>query len=111
MVVAPLTSGSRFARVHAETFDVDAIPALAGGMLRAQATVDVAAQQIAAADLPTQGVPDVTSPAAALASVDVDVAQQLTTMMVAADAHHLTAAAMQAALTTYRDALSLDLDN
>ena len=90
---------------------MDAISALAGGMLRAQASVDAAAQQIAAADLPKQNAPDVTAPGSAPASMDIDVAQQLTTMMVAADAHHLTAAAMQAALTTYRDSLSLDLDN
>ena len=84
-----------------DTRCVDAINALVGGAQRAQATVDAAAQQLAAADLPTAPVPDATSPAAPDPSTNVDVAQQLTTMMVAADMHHATTAALRAAMSMY----------
>ena len=80
---------------------MDAINALVGGAQRAQATVDAAAEQLAAADLPTTPVPDATSPAAPEPDAFVDVAQQLTTMMVAADMHHATTAALRAAMSMY----------
>ena len=88
---------------------MDAINSLVGGAQRAQATVDAAAQQIAAADLPTAENPDPTNPAHPIppGSHDVDVADQLTTMMVAADMHHVTTAALRAAFATYRDSLAL----
>jgi hypothetical protein len=88
---------------------MDAINSLVGGAQRAQATVDAAAQQIAAADLPTPKNPDPTNPfsPAPAAVHDVDVAGQLTTMMVAADMHHVTTAALRAAFSMYRDSLAL----
>ena len=47
---------------------MDAINSLVGGMRRAQATFDAAAQQLAAADLPTATNPDPTNPVAAAAA-------------------------------------------
>ena len=87
--------------VAVDTLRVDAINALVGGAQRARATVDAAAEQLAAADLPTVPVPDATSPAAPNPDAFVDVAQQLTTMMVAAGMHHATTAALRAAMSTY----------
>ena len=88
---------------------MDAINALLGGLNRVQTTFSGAAQQIAADGLPTTANPDPTNPVHPDPSVatDVDVAQQLTTMMVAADAHHLTTVALRAALSMYRDSLDL----
>ncbi len=86
---------------------MDAINALIGGAQQARAAVDAAAQQIAASDLPTASAPDVTSPAAPKTLNDVDVAEQLTTMMVEADAHHVTTAALRQVLDTYQDTLDL----
>ncbi len=88
---------------------MDAINSLVGGLQRSQATFDGAAQQLAGADLPTAANPDPTNPAAPAPSAanNVDVAEQLTTMMVAADSHHLTTVALRAALSMYRDSLEL----
>jgi hypothetical protein len=84
-----------------DTVRVDAVNALVGGAQRAQATVDAAAEQVAAADLPTTPVPDAASPAPPDPSTNVDVAEQLTTMMVAAGTHHATTAALRAAMSMY----------
>jgi len=89
---------------------MDAISALVSGLDAQQAVVNGAAQQIAAADLPTTANADPTNPAhpdVSAAGGGVDVAQQLTTMMVAADAHHLTTVALHAALSVYQDVLDL----
>jgi hypothetical protein len=93
---------------------MDAINSLVSGARSAQATVDAAAQQIAVADLPTGKNPDPTNPFAPAPAVgnptannDVDVAGQLTTMMVAADMHHVTTAALRSAFSLYRDSLAL----
>jgi hypothetical protein len=93
---------------------MDAINSLAGGARNAQVAVDAAAQKIAAADLPTAAHPDPTNPAptnsngpAPATSGDVDVADQLVTMTVAADMHHVTTAAMRSAFSMYRDSLDL----
>ena len=88
---------------------MDAINSLVSGARSAQATVDAAAQQIAVADLPTGKNPDPTNPfaPAPAAGNNVDVAGQLTTMMVAADMHHVTAAALRSAVSMYRDSLAL----
>jgi hypothetical protein len=89
---------------------MDAINALVSGLDAQQAVVNGAAQQIAAADLPTVANPDPTNPAhpdVRAAGGNVDVADQLTTLMVAADAHHLTTAALRAALSTYQDVLDI----
>jgi hypothetical protein len=84
---------------------VDAISSLVAGTQRAQATLDAAAQQIAQADLPTSAAPaDVMNPQP---STNVDVADQLTTMMVAADMHQITTAALRSALAMY--ATSVDM--
>jgi hypothetical protein len=80
---------------------VDAINSLVAGTQAAQRSFDAAAEQLAAADLPTAAVPDATAPAAPNPSTNIDVAQQLTTMMVAADTHHATTAALRAALSMY----------
>ena len=89
---------------------MDAIGALVSGLDAQQAVVNGAAEQLAAADLPTTANPDPTNPAypdVAAAGGGVDVAQQLTTLMVAADAHHLTTAALRAALSVYQDAVDI----
>ena len=86
---------------------MDAISSLAGSLQRAQVMFDNSAARLASADLPTAVVPDATSPAAPDPSNNVDVAEQLTTMMVAADAHHLSAAAMRVALSMYEDSVQL----
>jgi hypothetical protein len=80
---------------------VDAINSLVAGTQAAQRTFDSAAEPLAAADLATTTVPDATTPAAPNPSTNIDVAQQLTTMMVAADVHHATTAALRAALSMY----------
>jgi hypothetical protein len=88
---------------------MDAISSLVGGLNQAQATVNGAAQQIAADGLPTTASPDPTNPVNPdpAAATGVDVAQQLTTMMVAADTHHLTTVALRAALSMYQDTLDI----
>ena len=88
---------------------MDAINSLLTGAANARATFDAAAQQLAAADLPTAANPDPTNPAhpSPPASNDVDVAGQLTTMMVAADMHHATAAALRSAFSLYRESIDL----
>jgi hypothetical protein len=88
---------------------MDAINNLVGATQRAQATFDAAAQQIAAADLPTASRPDPTDPAAAnpARGGDVDIADQLVTMTVAADMQHVTIAALRAAFSLYQDSLEL----
>ena len=90
---------------------MDAINALAAGARRAEAVFDAAAGQVARADLPTAAAPDPTNPArpdpAAAGVGDVDVAGQMVTMMVAADAHRATTAAMRSAFALYRDSLGL----
>jgi hypothetical protein len=88
---------------------MDAINSLLAGMQSSQAMFDGAAQQVAAMDLPSAIVPDPTNPAhpQPQISTNVDPAQQLTTMMVAADSHHLTAAAMRVALGMYQDSVNM----
>lgn len=90
---------------------MDAINNLVGATQRAQATFDAAAQQIATADLPTAAdLPsDPTDPGAANAprSGDVDIADQLVTMTVAADMQHVTIAALRSAFSLYQDSLDL----
>jgi hypothetical protein len=83
---------------------VDAISSLVAGTQRAQATVDAAAQQIAQADLPTSVPTDVMNPQP---SRNVDVADQLTTMMVAADMHQITTAALRSALALYSTSVDM----
>ena len=86
---------------------MDAISSLAGSLQRAQTMFDDSAARLASADLPTAIVPDATSPATPDPSNNVDVAEQLTTMMIAADAHHLSAAAMRVALSMYENSVQL----
>ena len=88
---------------------MDAINSLIGGTRRAQAAFDAAAQGVAAADLPTAAQPDPTNPVAPALprTADVDVADQLVAMTVAADMHHVTAAALRSAFSMYQDSLDL----
>ena len=86
---------------------MDAINALFAGTARAQATFYVAAQKLAAADLPTASTPDVTAPVAPDPSTNVDVAEQMTTMMIAADAQQATTAALKSALDLYKQSIDL----
>ena len=88
---------------------MDAINSLAGGVRSAQATFDAAAQQIAAADLPTTRSPDPTNPVHPdpAAATGVDIADQLVTMTVAVDMHHVTTAALRSAFSLYRDSIDL----
>lgn len=85
---------------------MDAISALVVGMQRSQATVNNAASQIASADLPTASSPGPSAASNPGPSTNVDVADQLTTMMVAADSHHLSATAIKVAMSTYQDILN-----
>ncbi|HEV7525105.1 MAG TPA: hypothetical protein VGP92_09070 [Acidimicrobiia bacterium] len=88
---------------------MDAINSLGTGARRAQATFDAAAQQLAAADLPTAKNPDPTNPVSPSPPVgpEVDVAAQLVTMTVAADMHHITTAALRSAFSLYRESIDL----
>ena len=88
---------------------MDAINSLAAGSRQARATFDAAAQQLAAADLPTAKNPDPTNPVSPSppTSAEVDVADQLVTMTVAADMHHVTSAALRSAFSLYRDSIDL----
>ena len=86
---------------------MDAINSLLAGMQSSEAMMNGAAQQIASMDLPSAIVPQPTNPANPQVSTNVDPAQQLTTMMVAADAHHLTATAMRVALSMYQDSVNM----
>ncbi|HUI48045.1 MAG TPA: hypothetical protein VL119_05080 [Acidimicrobiia bacterium] len=88
---------------------MDAINSLLAGTRRAEATVDATADRLAGADLPTAAEPDPTNPSSPSSprSQDVDVADQLVTMNVAADMHHVTTAALRSAFSLYRDSLEL----
>jgi hypothetical protein len=87
---------------------MDAINSLVAGMHRSQVAFDGAAQHLAGADLPTASNPDPTNPFSPAPPVHgVDVADQLVTMTVAADMHHVTAAALRSAFSMYQDSLDL----
>ena len=101
-------AGSRFWRGNADNWSVDAINSLVASTQRAQVLFDAAADRIASADLPTANAPEPTNPVAAQPpSTDVDVAEQMITMMVAADAHHASTAALRGALELYQASLEL----
>jgi hypothetical protein len=86
---------------------VDAISSLVAGAQRVQATFDNAAQQLAAADVPTAAAPDATDPVVPDPSNSVDVAEQMTTMMIAGDQHLATTAALKSALELYKQSVDL----
>jgi len=88
---------------------MDAINSLTVGSLRAEATFDAAAQQVAGAELPTTATPGPTSPVAgAPAAVsDGDLVGQIVTMNLAANVHHVTTAALRSAFSLYRDSIDL----
>jgi flagellar basal body rod protein FlgC len=95
--------------IPSKTDGMDAINSLIGGTQRAQAAFDAAAQQIASVDLPTAKSPDPTNPVSPTPPGvnEVDVAQQMIAMTVAADTHHATTAALRAAFSMYQDTLDL----
>ena len=86
---------------------MDAIGALTAGSARALVAMDGAAEKLAGADLPTSAAPDVTAPATPNPSTNVDVAEQMTTMMVASDTQQATTAALKAALELYKSSVDL----
>jgi hypothetical protein len=86
---------------------MDAINALRAGTAQARARFDAAAEQLAHADLPTETLPDVTSPVAPDPTGNVDVAEQMIAIMSAAQMHHVTTAALRAALTTYQSSVEM----
>ena len=88
---------------------MDAINSLVAGSRQAESVFDAAAQNLAGADLPTAKNPDPTNPISPSppTSQDVDVADQLVTMTVAADMHHATTAALRSAFSMYRDSIDL----
>ncbi len=91
---------------------MDAIQSLLAGTQRAEVAFDGAAQQIAGADLPTAANASPGSPArpvvpGSVGSHDVDIADQMVTMNIAADMHHVTTAALRSAFSMYRDSLDL----
>jgi hypothetical protein len=83
---------------------MDAISSLVGASVQARAVVDAAAQHIAAADLPVSA-----DGIASTAEVNrnIDVAEQMTTLMVAAGQHHATTAALRAALDMYQTSVEM----
>ncbi|MGQ0824156.1 MAG: hypothetical protein ACT4OX_03825 [Actinomycetota bacterium] len=85
-----------------------AIDALLAGAARARASFDTAAVAVSGADLPRTPDPDTTAtPDATPVTPGIDVAEQLTTMMVASQVHAANTAAMRAAVSTYRAAVDL----
>jgi hypothetical protein len=86
---------------------VDAINSLVASTQRAQVMFDAAAARLASADLPTAAAPDATNPVVPDPSTNVDVAEQLITMMVAVDAHHASTAALRGAIEMYQASLEL----
>ena len=86
---------------------MDAINSLTASTQRAQAAFDNAAERLAAADLPTAATPDVTDPVAPDPSTNVDVAEQMTMIMVAGDQHLATTAALKSALELYKQSVDL----
>jgi hypothetical protein len=87
---------------------MDAINSLAAGARAAEAVFDTAAQQVAAADLPTTANRSRTNPVARPPRAgDGDLVGQLVTMKVAADMHHVTTAALRSAFSLYRDSIDL----
>jgi hypothetical protein len=91
-----------------------AISALSQSLAQTQASFNAAAAQIAKEGLPS-GTPsaivpnpaDPSAPGSPTAHFGVDPAEQLTTMMIAADSHHVTATAMKVALSTYQDSVDM----
>ncbi len=89
---------------------MDAISSLGAGLSAAQMRVNGAAQQLASGDTPSAIVPnaaDPSAPGSPTAHFGVDPAEQLTTLMMAADAHHVTATAMRVALSAYQDSVGM----
>jgi hypothetical protein len=87
---------------------MDAINSLVAGARQVRATFDTAAQQVASADLPTEKNPDPTNPVSpSPPNTDVDVADQLVLMTLAADMHHITSAALRSAFSLYHDSIDL----
>jgi len=87
---------------------MDAINSLVAGMHRSQVAFDGAAQQLAAADLPTAANPHPTNAFHPVPPVhDTDLADQMVTMTLSADMHHITAAALRSAFSLYQDSLDL----
>jgi hypothetical protein len=83
---------------------MNAIGVLVGASGQARAVVSAAAEQIAVAALPVSAA-DVVSTAEV--SRQIDVAEQLTTVMVAAGQHEATTAALRVALDLYADSVEL----
>jgi hypothetical protein len=94
-------------RGSADNWSVDAISSLVASTQRAQVMFDAAAARIASADLPTERAPDAANPIAPDPSTDVDVAEQMITMMVAVDAHHASTAALRGAIEMYQASVEL----
>jgi hypothetical protein len=88
---------------------MDAINSLTAGARAAEAGFDAAAQQVAAADLPTTANPDPTNPVTPAPSLtgEEDLVGQLVTMKLAVDMHHVTTAALRSAFSLYRDSIDL----
>ena len=91
----------------ADNSSVDAINSLVASSHRAQVIFDAAAARLASADLPTAAAPDPMNPGTPDPSTDIDVADQLITMMLAADVHHASTAALRGALEMYQASLEL----
>jgi len=90
---------------------VDAINALVVGTQDAQFLFDRAASKIAATDLPESQPPPPNAPLSAVPNFGIDPAELLTTMMVAADTHHITTAALRVALDVYQDSTEVGASN
>jgi len=86
---------------------MDSIDSLQASARRAHATMDAAAARIAESGLPM--APPAADPAVPVAPGDngVDVAEQITTLMVASQAHRASMAAMRSVLDTYRVVMDL----
>jgi hypothetical protein len=88
---------------------MDPISSLLAGAARARETFNDAAVKLSGADLPREpepGAPEL-GPDSFPTTATVDVAEQLTTMMVSSHVHAANIAAMRAAIDTYRAAIDI----
>ena len=88
---------------------MDPISSLLAGAARARETFNDAAVKLSGADLPREPEPGAPEPGpdSFPTTATVDVAEQLTTMMVSSHVHAANIAAMRAAIDTYRAAIDI----
>ena len=83
------------------------IDALAASAARARVTFDAAARRLADATFTPVATDPTAAPASSHAAPDVDVADQMVTMMLASGVHQATIAALRSAMASYKATLEL----